>query len=197
LGRLLGKSAAMSSTIAARAMLLSFLMVRVVQAQSGPLTIHVEVKTDVEHKYKKIRGERKYVQAIYTRRLEVTVKNLGPKKLAQVAVKQYLFVRDVGMNTIEVVGMGEGPVDLPAMRSVVTVGKPAQVTHRVQDDAGGKFVGYAVQVWQGPTLLGDLCEPKDMRAKFEKAIADAPNSVERWAAVEKKLHKGKKKKAGD
>ncbi len=179
----------MSSTIRVGAALLGWLVMPVVYAQSGPVQIRVELKTDKEYKYKSDELTRR--RAI--RQLEVIVKNLGAKPLERAVVKYYLFARDVDLDLIDAVGMGEETVDIGAMRATTVRSKPVSVTHRVQDDAGGKFVGHAVQVFQGETVIGALYEPKDMQVKFDKAIADAPNSVSRWEAVEKKLWKGKKK----
>ncbi len=183
----------MSSTNIGRVVLLAVLMGPAARAQLRSVEIRAETRTENVITYKRVGKVKRIAQSQYTRRLEVTVRNLGSKKLEQVVVKYYLFVRDVAMDVVEVAGMGQTTLAVPPMREVSFVTEPVEVTHRVEDDAGGRFVGQVVQVWQGQTVLGELREPKDMHAQFAKAIPQAAATVSRWQAIEKKLHRGKKK----
>jgi hypothetical protein len=138
-----------------------------------PVAIKVDVKSDTGKKGVGGSG----VETTQQKKLEINLTNQGPKELPKLSVRYFFFgkggdekdkapsISDRGEHEVKLAPMGKAKIETEeakftfirrhtekAGNSMVTV--PA---------SGEKYVGYAVQVWDGDKLVAEDVNPVELR----------------------------------
>jgi hypothetical protein len=165
------------------------MLARGASAQISPVSITVNVvgSTDTDRAKLPKRGGGIVPKVTVTqeRQLEIKLANRRPGNLDDVTVRYFLFAKSVEDKEIILLRTGRRRVSLAPLQTetvkteMVTTSHTDQYSKKSQGKVvfvpptGQKFAGYAVQVWQGDRLVGELYEPPEMKASVATASVQA------------------------
>lgn len=150
-------------------------------ADSSGITVHVEQSNKTEPK----QGDR--FTATQSHSLKLTVSNTSPDP-ANIKAKYTYFGRDMKDHSIVSINQGEqaatvnsgtsATVEIPAASSTYSeehyaIGARGKAGKKI-DAVGAKFIGYAVQIFEGEKLVAEDYDPPSLKDEVGKAVGIPP-----------------------
>ncbi len=158
-------------------------------AASPPLgrRVHVTVTESGKADYmKRITKKNKDPEIKSARFLAIAVRDGGGHARNGLVVRHYIFATDMAQNETVIVAKGEDTVTLPALGTVEIETKPVRLSYSPEhsvaskkkstqvDDAGLKYLGYAVQVFEAAELVGESYDPLALKSQINTANFEKP-----------------------
>ena len=150
------------------------------RAQGKPVMIAVNVANESPKKAAaKTDAKPAEGEMIQMKKLEISVTNVSPQDFPALTVKYYLFAKGAGDKEPSVAKSGDEPIKLAPMAKAKVVSPVVTFSYtgqHVQKSGksnipipakGDKYAGYAVQVMNGDVVLGEVCDPADLKTALQ------------------------------